>query len=140
MPGTKPRKAGDRLAASYINFFIANGGVVMPAFGGEAAEADARCARAPERGGRPWRALWGAGADAFLRPAAGARLARSLRDVSHGLQPVCRHAHPAAARCKAGCVLLDSRRARLMHTYRGRDCNPGHQVLDVSEAVCCQQV
>jgi agmatine deiminase len=28
--GTKPRKAGERLAASYVNFFIANGGVVMP--------------------------------------------------------------------------------------------------------------
>ena len=42
--GTKPRQAGDRLAASYANFYIANGGVVMPAFGGEAAEADLRCA------------------------------------------------------------------------------------------------
>lgn len=29
----KPRKAGDRLAASYVNFYIANGGVVMPLFG-----------------------------------------------------------------------------------------------------------
>ena len=28
----KPRKAGDRLAASYVNFFIANGGIVMPLF------------------------------------------------------------------------------------------------------------
>jgi len=27
-----PRPAGNRLAASYINFYIANGGVVMPAF------------------------------------------------------------------------------------------------------------
>jgi len=31
--GTLPRTAGDRLAASYINFYIANGGIVMPAFG-----------------------------------------------------------------------------------------------------------
>ena len=28
----KPRRPGDRLAASYINFYIANGGVVMPLF------------------------------------------------------------------------------------------------------------
>jgi agmatine deiminase len=30
--GTLPRRAGDRLAASYVNFYIANGGVVMPTF------------------------------------------------------------------------------------------------------------
>lgn len=39
--GTLPRRAGTRLAASYINFYIANGVVVLPAFGdprdGEAA-------------------------------------------------------------------------------------------------------
>jgi agmatine deiminase len=28
--GTKPRRAGERLAASYVNFYIANGGVVVP--------------------------------------------------------------------------------------------------------------
>ncbi len=28
--GSKPRKAGERLAASYVNFYIANGGVVVP--------------------------------------------------------------------------------------------------------------
>ncbi len=28
--GTKPRMAGERLAASYVNFYIANGGIVMP--------------------------------------------------------------------------------------------------------------
>jgi agmatine deiminase len=28
--GTKARQAGDRLAASYVNFYIANGGIVMP--------------------------------------------------------------------------------------------------------------
>lgn len=27
---TKPRQSGERLAASYVNFYIANGGVVMP--------------------------------------------------------------------------------------------------------------
>ena len=30
--GTLPRKAGNRLAGSYINFYIANGGVIMPTF------------------------------------------------------------------------------------------------------------
>lgn len=30
--GTLPRRAGDRLAASYINFYIANGGVIAPLF------------------------------------------------------------------------------------------------------------
>ncbi len=28
----KPRRAGDRMAASYVNFYIANGGIVMPLF------------------------------------------------------------------------------------------------------------
>lgn len=32
--GTYPRNAGDRLAASYINFYFCNGGVVMPTFSG----------------------------------------------------------------------------------------------------------
>jgi len=27
---SRPRRAGERLAASYVNFYIANGGVVMP--------------------------------------------------------------------------------------------------------------
>jgi agmatine deiminase len=31
--GTLPRLAGDRLAASYVNFYIANGGIVYPLFG-----------------------------------------------------------------------------------------------------------
>ena len=26
----KPRRAGERLAGSYVNFYIANGGIVMP--------------------------------------------------------------------------------------------------------------
>ncbi|CAL4869406.1 Agmatine deiminase (plasmid) [Asticcacaulis sp. MM231] len=30
--GTLPRTEGDRLAASYVNFYIANGVIVMPAF------------------------------------------------------------------------------------------------------------
>jgi agmatine deiminase len=32
VPGTLPRAAGDRLAASYVNFYIANDVVVMPHF------------------------------------------------------------------------------------------------------------
>lgn len=31
--GTYPRKPGDRLAASYINFYFVNGGVIVPVFG-----------------------------------------------------------------------------------------------------------
>lgn len=31
--GTLPRQAGDRLAASYINFYFCNGGALMPVFG-----------------------------------------------------------------------------------------------------------
>jgi agmatine deiminase len=31
--GTYPRRPGDRMAGSYINFYIANGGVVAPVFG-----------------------------------------------------------------------------------------------------------
>ncbi len=30
--GTLPRKAGDRLAASYVNYYTANGGLVFPMF------------------------------------------------------------------------------------------------------------
>ncbi|KAF8064532.1 hypothetical protein HT031_003332 [Scenedesmus sp. PABB004] len=36
--GRKHRHAGERLAASYVNFYVANGGVVMPAFGEPAAD------------------------------------------------------------------------------------------------------
>jgi len=32
LPGTQPRRAGERMAASYINFYIANGGIVVPIF------------------------------------------------------------------------------------------------------------
>ena len=31
--GTLPRRAGDRLAASYVNFYLANGGLILPTFG-----------------------------------------------------------------------------------------------------------
>jgi agmatine deiminase len=31
--GSQPRPAGGRMAASYVNFYIANGGIVVPQFG-----------------------------------------------------------------------------------------------------------
>ncbi|KAL5987509.1 hypothetical protein ACLOJK_035257, partial [Asimina triloba] len=37
----KPRPAGTRLAASYINFYIANGGIIAPAFGDEKRDKEA---------------------------------------------------------------------------------------------------
>jgi len=39
--GSIPRQAGDKTAASYLNFYICNGGVVMPVFG-DAHDAEAR--------------------------------------------------------------------------------------------------
>lgn len=33
IPGSKPRKAGDRMAASYVNFYMCNRGAVVPTFG-----------------------------------------------------------------------------------------------------------
>lgn len=38
--GAVDREAGGRLAASYTNFYICNGAVICPAFGGAAAETD----------------------------------------------------------------------------------------------------
>ncbi|KRN94901.1 hypothetical protein IV55_GL000445 [Furfurilactobacillus siliginis] len=32
VPGTLPRMSGDRLAASYVNYYTANGGIVYPRF------------------------------------------------------------------------------------------------------------
>jgi len=32
-PGSKPRRAGDRMAASYVNFYLCNRGAVIPTFG-----------------------------------------------------------------------------------------------------------
>ena len=37
-----PRIPGERLPASYINHYIANGGVVVPQLGGSASETDKR--------------------------------------------------------------------------------------------------
>ena len=41
--GTLPRSEGDRLAASYVNFYIGNGVIVMPAFGDAMDEPAQRC-------------------------------------------------------------------------------------------------
>lgn len=42
--GAAGRATGQRLAASYVNFYICNGGVIMPAFDGDASQTDAECA------------------------------------------------------------------------------------------------
>lgn len=47
--GKEHRKPGERLAASYVNFYVANGGVVAPAFGGDAASADDEAAKVLRR-------------------------------------------------------------------------------------------
>jgi agmatine deiminase len=44
--GTLPRRAGERLAGSYVNFYIANGGIVMPLLD---ARTDAAAARSVKR-------------------------------------------------------------------------------------------
>ena len=44
--GTKPRAAGERLAGSYVNFYIANGGIVMPLLDARTDAAAARRIRA----------------------------------------------------------------------------------------------
>ena len=40
--GEDVRKEGERLAASYVNFYFSNNAVVMPAFGGENEKSDRR--------------------------------------------------------------------------------------------------
>lgn len=42
--GEDTREAGERLAASYVNFYISNGAVVMPVFGGDNEESDKKAA------------------------------------------------------------------------------------------------
>lgn len=42
--GEDTREEGERLAASYVNFYFSNGAVVMPAFGGENEASDKRAA------------------------------------------------------------------------------------------------
>ena len=42
--GEDVREAGERLAESYVNYYCANGAIVLPAFGGENAASDAQAA------------------------------------------------------------------------------------------------
>lgn len=42
--GEDEREAGERLAASYVNFYFSNGAVILPAFGGENKASDERAA------------------------------------------------------------------------------------------------
>ena len=44
-PGEDEREVGERLAASYVNFYFANEIVLVPQFGGENEESDARAVR-----------------------------------------------------------------------------------------------
>lgn len=43
--GEDMREAGERLAASYVNFYFSNGAVILPAFGGANEESDRRAAK-----------------------------------------------------------------------------------------------
>lgn len=43
--GEDTREVGERLAASYVNFYFSNGAVILPAFGGENTPSDQRAAR-----------------------------------------------------------------------------------------------
>jgi agmatine deiminase len=60
-PGTRPRRAGDRLAASYVNFYLANSRLVMPLLDErhdkEAAEILASCFPGREVAGVPAREI-----------------------------------------------------------------------------------
>lgn len=47
--GEDTREEGERLAASYVNFYFSNGAVVLPAFGGENAASDRRAAEIMEK-------------------------------------------------------------------------------------------
>lgn len=47
--GEEVRRPGERLAASYVNFYFANHAVVMPAFGGENEESDKRAKKLLQR-------------------------------------------------------------------------------------------
>ncbi|MDD6071107.1 MAG: agmatine deiminase [Clostridiales bacterium] len=42
--GEDQREIGERLAASYVNFYFSNGSVIMPAFGGENVDSDLKAA------------------------------------------------------------------------------------------------
>ena len=85
--GSMPRRAGDRMAASYVNFYLPNGGVIVPQFGGEAAKADAR---------------WGASSGSTLKHASSLSLkcAATSSDAAPATQGVC------TLNIKAFCALM----------------------------------
>lgn len=47
--GEDEREVGERLAASYVNFYFSNGAVILPAFGGENTESDSEAVRIMSR-------------------------------------------------------------------------------------------
>jgi len=63
--GMEGRKEGDAMPGSYVNHYLCNGGVVVPQFGGIAAERDA-AAMAVLRGCHPDRAVVGVDSRAIL--------------------------------------------------------------------------
>ena len=50
-PGEDVREEGERLAASYVNFYISNGGILLPQFGDENDQTAVECMKKlfPER-------------------------------------------------------------------------------------------
>lgn len=48
-PGEDTREEGERLAASYVNFYFSNQAVIMPVFGGENEQSDRRAVRMMEK-------------------------------------------------------------------------------------------
>ena len=57
--GYNPRIPGERLPASYINHYIANGGAVVPAFGGKATDTDKAAVAALQKAYGPERKVRG---------------------------------------------------------------------------------
>lgn len=47
--GEEQREAGERLAASYVNFYFSNNGVILPVFGGENEASDRRAIKIMEK-------------------------------------------------------------------------------------------
>ncbi|MCR4992216.1 MAG: agmatine deiminase family protein, partial [Lachnospiraceae bacterium] len=47
--GEDEREVGERLAASYVNFYFSNGAVILPAFGGENEASDLEAKKIMER-------------------------------------------------------------------------------------------
>lgn len=65
--GEDEREAGERLAASYVNFYFSNEAVILPAFGGENEESDRRAAALLAQWNPGRKDYFGAGACNFSR-------------------------------------------------------------------------